>query len=53
MAEFGAALTVAEDPGVLDGSLLLLAPSGPPAGSRPPRVKGLLLSAVPCAMAFR
>ncbi|HIW73008.1 MAG TPA: hypothetical protein H9684_01660 [Firmicutes bacterium] len=53
MAEFGAALTVAEDPGVLDGSLLLLAPSGPPAGSRPPRVKGLLLSAVPCAKAFR
>ena len=48
MAEYGAALMVGEDPSALEGSLLILAPDGPPAGDRPLRAKGLLLSALPC-----
>ena len=49
MAEYGAALMVGEDPSALEGSLLILAPDGPPAGDRPLRAKGLLLSALPCS----
>ncbi len=58
MTEFGAALAVTDirsaDPSVMDGSLLLFAPDGPPEGfGRPLQAKGLLLSALPCDKALR
>ncbi len=54
MEGFGAAITVTEGPAALDGSLLILAPDGPPAGTgRPLQAAGLLLSAFPCDKAVR